>query len=323
MSAGLLALLAAGLVALAGCASGAGQPSPTPSPTPSRTAPPLTGVTLQGKTFTTYEVPAGSFNVVFDHCTFRGGTASAAVLTLDRPCHGLTFRDCVIAAGGGWNGITINVTNGDIFDVSFVGCRIAGQGRMGFECTQRPVSDVVGYHAIDLIGCTFAPQGSEAVSYDGGGGCRDCTISRCLIEGAGDSRAPYGAGLEINGPVGFTVADTTIWACRDSGFNLNCAAADCGWVFRNDVVDFSHRAQHVPVNADAARLILAGGMNGSVWQNCRLVLGDAWNAGYWRSCSSNDLSTSTLSGSPPANQGRALWTLDAASRGNKLPAHLG
>ena len=301
-----------------------GSPLSTPPPpaTPAASSPPpAPGTTIIGRTFTTYTVPAGTRNVIYERCTFIGGNASTAVLTLSQPCHDLTFRDCTIASGGGWNGITINASNGDIYDVAFAHCLIDGQGRMGFECTQRPVSETVGYAQIDLTDCTFKPQGAEAIGYDGGAGCRDCAIDGCVVEGAGDYEdEPYGNGLEINGPTRFTVEDTTIYACRDLGFDLNCYVADCGWIFRNDVVDFSRLEQAVPVDSAAARLILAGGMNGSVWTGCQFVLGSAWNAGYWTNCSDNDLSTCTLAGQTPPK--RSMWTLDANSQGNRLPVRV-
>lgn len=52
-----------------------------------------------------------------------------------------------------------------------------------------------------------------------------------MVEGAGDSGQPYGNGLEINGPTHFAVKETTIYACRDVGFDLNCEVSDCAWVF--------------------------------------------------------------------------------------------
>ena len=314
-SSAALVALAVTLATLAGTLTACGSPG---QPTSAGAT-----TTISGRTFTTYDVPAGTHDVVYERCTFTGGTSSMAVLTLDHACHGLTFRDCTIASGGGWNGITINVSDGDIHDVAFVDCRVAAQGRMGFECTGRPVSDTVGYQHIDLVGCTFAPQGGEAISYDGGAGCGACTIDHCIINGAGDSTGQqYGAGLEINGPVDITVSNTTLYGCRDGGFNLNCHAAVCAWTFQNDVVDFSQLKQSIPVDSSSARLILAGGMNGSLWTGCRFVLGSAWNAGNLRDCSFNDLSKSTITGSPPANQGRALWTLDAASHDNQLPVRL-
>jgi len=321
-TAGLVALLAVGVLVFV-VVHIASSPSPTPTApaTPAASyAPPTSGTTIVGRTFTTYGVPAGTHDVIFKRCTFIGGNTSTAVLTLNQPCHDLTFRDCTIASGGGWNGITINASNGDIYDITFTHCLIAGQGRMGFECTQRPFSDTVGYTHIDLTDCTFNPQAAEAISYDGGAGCRDCTIDGCVVEGAGDSRQPYGNGLEINGPTHFTVADTTIDACRDAGLDLNCDVADCGWIFRNDVVDFSQLKQAVPVDHTAARLILAGGMNGSVWTSCKFVLGNAWNAGYWTNCSYNDLSTCTVTGQTSPR--RALWTLDVNSQGNRLPVQV-
>jgi hypothetical protein len=317
---GALALLALGVTVFAVTRNPGSPPrTATPPVMPAvSSAPPASGTTIVGRTFTTYTVPTGTHNVIYERCTFTGGNASTAVLTLNQPCHDLTFRDCTVASGGGWNGITINASNGDIYRVGFVHCLIAGQGRMGFECTQRPVSDTVGYTQVDLTDCTFKPQAAEAISYDGGAGCRDCTIDGCVVEGAGDSRQPYGNGLEINGPTRFIVTNTTIYACRDAGLDLNCDVADCGWVFRNDVVDFSQLKQGVAVDRTAARLILAGGMNGSVWAGCKFVLGNAWNAGYWTNCSHNDLSTCTILTSPR----RSMWTLDANCQGNKLPVQI-
>ena len=299
-------------------------PTPTPTPTatptvtPTTTPTPVSGdTTVTGQTFNTYTIPAGTHDVDYVACTFNGGNASTAVLTLNQTCYDLTFTDCTVGSGP-WNGVTINVTNGNIHDITFTGCHILAAGRMGIECTQRPASNTVGYKDMKFINDTIEPSAEEAMSFDGGYFAANSLIDGCTINGSDNQANPaYSGAIEINGPTYFTVQNTTIYACRKNAFNLEGPAGANGHlVFANDTVDYSVQKESQPTDASTARLTELQNVNDAVFSNCKFVMGHAWNAGYWTSSSNNDLSTSTLTGSGNGGSG---FTLDSASTGNKLP----
>ena len=292
--------------------------TPTPTSTPTTTPTPISGdTTITNQTFNTYTIPAGTHDVDYVDCTFNGGNASTAVLTLNQTCYDLTFTDCTVGSGP-WNGVTINVTNGNIHDITFTGCHILAAGRMGIECTQRPASNTVGYKDMKFINDTIEPSAEEAMSFDGGYFAADSLIDGCTINGSDNQANPaYSGAIEINGPTYFTVQDTTIYACRKNAFNLEGPAGANGHlVFANDTVDYSVQKESQPTDASTARLTELQNVNDAVFSNCKFVMGHAWNAGYWTSSSGNDLSTSTLTGSGNGGSG---FTLDSASTGNKLP----
>ncbi len=299
-------------------------PTPTPTPTvtptvtPTTTPTPVSGdTTVTGQTFNTYTIPAGTHDVDYVACTFNGGNACTAVLTLNQTCYDLTFTDCTVGSGP-WNGVTINVTNGNIHDITFTGCHILAAGRMGIECTQRPASNTVGYKDMKFINDTIEPSAEEAMSFDGGYFAANSLIDGCTINGSDNQANPaYSGAIEINGPTYFTVQNTTIYACRKNAFNLEGPAGANGHlVFANDTVDYSVQKESQPTDASTARLTELQNVNDAVFSNCKFVMGHAWNAGYWTSSSNNDLSTSTLTGSGNGGSG---FTLDSASTGNKLP----
>ena len=192
---------------------------------------------------------------------------------------------------------------------------------MGIECTQRPASNTVGYKDMKFIDDVIEPSAEEAMSFDGGYFAADSLIDGCTINGSDNSANPQWDGaLEINGPKDFTVSNTTIYECKEGGLNLEGQpGANCGLVFDNDTVDFSQLRETYPVDSSTARLTELQNVNGAVFSNCKFVLGKAWNAGYWTSSSNNDLSTSSISGSTPAGQGRSMWSLDSGSLSNKMP----
>ena len=258
---------------------------------------------------------AGAHDLRFDHCTFVGGRPSeGGVVYLSQPCHDLTFLGCTIA-GGPMDGVTIVDKDGSIHDVRFQGCTFRASRRMGFECISRGNGNGV-YQRISLIGCTFAPQGSEAISFDGPALPAACLIDDVLVEGAGTNQAyPWGQGLEINGPTGFAVRRLTILRTRDAMLNLNCRAARCDWTFSDCVFDYTRRAQST-ATADAARTINAGGMRSAVFTRCTFNAGHvAVDNGWLSDCSDNDFRTSTFLGSGK----RAALTFVGASSGNLLP----
>ena len=184
---------------------------------------------------------------MYDNVRFTGGSATRAVLQIDSAAYDITFHDCTIA-GGPWNGITINDSLGNIHDITFSGCHILTQKRMGLECTSRPISTTRGYHGIRVLGCTFEPQGSEAVSFDGGAGCKYNRVSGTVIKGAGvNPRQQWGAGFECNGPSSFTFTDNHVYQCRGPLLNLQRhVTAPSGWVFRNNVLNASVTTRRCP-----------------------------------------------------------------------------
>ena len=125
---------------------------------------------ISHKTIRNARIPAGTHDVVYDHCRFVGGGATRAVLELTNACHDITFRYCVIGSGP-WNGISINDRGGNIYNIKFVRCRILPRSAWASSAPSGPVSATTGYHGIQVIGCVFSPQGSEAISFDGGTGC--------------------------------------------------------------------------------------------------------------------------------------------------------
>jgi hypothetical protein len=217
---------------------------------------------IKGKTFHNARIASGTHDRVYDHCTFTGGGARRAVLELTNACYDITFRDCVIDSGP-WNGISINDRGGNIRDITFLRCRVRTQGRMGLECTSRPVSPRTGYRGIKIIRCVFSPQGSEAISFDGGTGCVNNVIDHTVVKGAGVNRnQQYGAGVEVNGIRDFRFTNNTVYQCRGALLNLQMhTSAACGWVFNGNRLDASVHKQKVPMESKA-QVVCADSVHG-------------------------------------------------------------
>lgn len=229
---------------------------------------------IKNKTFTSFRLPAGAKDRVYEKCTFKGGSKSKAVLTIDRAANNIVFRDCVIEKGGGWNGVSINDRNGNIRNIKFNRCTFKRQGRMGIEITSRPTSATKGYRNINIVNSTFEPQGSEAVSYDGGAGARTCTFRNNTVKGAGVNLAEqWGAGFEVNGPSDFVVEGNRFYQCRDSIWNLQRHTKKAnGWKFRNNILDASRHVQGVPMRWDR-QVVIGNGVHGGRFANNK-VTGD-------------------------------------------------
>lgn len=252
---------------------------------------------ISHKTIRNARIPSGTHDRIYDHVTFTGGSANRAVLELTRACHDITFRDCVIASGP-WNGISINDNGGNIHNITFLRCRILPQKRMGFECTSRPVSSTRGYHDIKILRCIFSPQGSEAISFDGGTGCVDNRVDHTIVKGAGTNLSqPYGAGVECNGVRRFRFTNNTVYQCRGALLNLQMhVSTDSGWVFTGNRLDASVHIQKVPMNA-TAQVVCANGVHGGVFRGNRVIAAAPgggvawWGACYgmnWRTTTWND-----------------------------------
>lgn len=249
---------------------------------------------ISHKTIRDASIPSGTHDRIYDHVTFTGGSATRAVLEIDQACHDITFRDCVIASGS-WNGISVNDNRGDIYDLTFLRCRILPQKRMGFECTSRPVSPTSGYHGIRILRCIFSPQGSQAISFDGGTGCVDNRVDRTIVKGAGtDLSQPYGAGIECNGVSRFRFTNNTVYQCRGAMLNLQMhVSTDCGWVFTGNRFDASVHVQKVPMNP-RAQVVCADNVNGGVFGGNR-VIAEAPGGGvaWWGACHGMDWRATT------------------------------
>jgi len=273
--------------------------------------------TIKNKTFTTYNVPSGAHNRVYDHVTFKGGNSSTAVLTINHAARNITFTHCTIDRGP-YNGITINATNGNIHDITFTHCRILSAGRMGIEVTQRPASNSVGPKHIKVIDTVIEPSAEEAMSYDGGYFASSDLISGVTIMGSDNQTNPAWSGaIEINGPTHFTVQNTKIYACRKNALNLEGPSGNGHLVFRNVTIDYAKRYESVATDSSTARLTELQSVNGAVFTGCHFTLGQAWNAGYWTDSSNNNLSKSSLTGKTPA--GRAMWSPNGTCANNKMP----
>lgn len=252
---------------------------------------------ISHKTIRNVRIPSGTHDRIYDHVKFTGGSANRAVLELTRACRNITFRDCVIASGP-WNGISINDNGGNIHDITFLRCRILPQKRMGFECTSRPVSSTRGYHGIKILRCIFSPQGSEAISFDGGTGCVDNRVDRTIVKGAGTNLSqPYGAGVEVNGVRRFRFTNNTVYQCRSALLNLQMhVSTDCGWVFTGNRLDASVHIQKVPMQS-TAQVVCAESVNGGVFRGNKVIAaapggGVAWwgesHGMDWRTTTWND-----------------------------------
>ena len=239
---------------------------------------------ISHKTVHNAVIPAGAHDRIYDHVRFTGGGASRAVLQIDRAAHDITFRDCVVESGP-WNGISINDRNGNIYDITFLRCRVLPQKRMGFECTSRPGSSTRGYHGIRILSCVFSPQGSEAISFDGGTGCVDNRVDHTTIQGAGTNpNFPWGAGFECHGPRRLRFTNNTVYQCRGTLLNLQMhSSADCGWVFSGNRLDASVHVQNVPMKA-TSQVVCAKDVYGGSFLGNRVISaapggGVAWLGG--------------------------------------------
>ena len=249
---------------------------------------------ISHKTIRNARIPAGTHDVVYDHCRFVGGGATRAVLELTNACHAITFRDCVIASGP-WNGISINDRGGNIYNIKFVRCRVLPQKRMGLECTSRPVSATTGYHGIQVIGCIFSPQGSEAISFDGGPGCVRNRVNRTVIRGAGTNlKDPYGAGVECNGISRFTFTNNKVYQCRGPLLNLQRhTTADSGWVFNGNRLDASVHIQKVRMQSNAQVVCADSVVGGNFRGNTIIASAPGGGVAWWGECHNMDWRNST------------------------------
>jgi len=234
-------------------------------------------------------------NVVFDGAG-NGDPDVSAVLTVAGGCHNLTFRNCIINPNGDGigNGIRVFDFYGDApHDIRFEDCTVMPQPRMGFEANGRVAGR--GYQRIDLIDCTFEPQGSEAVSYDDDTGLGGfSTVSGCLIKGAGAGTLySWDQGLELNGVRDMTVTGNTIWACKGTGLNFGGPAGACGWTFTGNLIDFTQGTIPSTVEGNP---VYCRNVYGGIFANNTIINGNAWAIAYLSNCHDMDWRTSVWQG---------------------------
>jgi hypothetical protein len=200
-------------------------------------------------------------DIVFQGLDFQGtasgdGQGSAMIYILGSS-HNIVFRDCNIGTNGysGGNGVTILDLGRGIHDITFERCHFAYQPRMGFECVSRRwengAGDWPGYRRVNITDCTFAAQGSQAISYDDddpghtyGGeaqGAGYCTVSETRVSGAGLNDAySWRCVLEINGTRNMTFRNNWFGPGVGGCTNLRCDAgetAPMNWEFSGNVWD--------------------------------------------------------------------------------------
>jgi hypothetical protein len=245
-----------------------------------------------------FSLTPGAHDSAFSDCLFTGGLPdSGGVLTLTNPCYNLTFRNCIIDSGP-MNGVTIVDVGGTIYDITFEGCTFRPSKGMGFECLGRPRGLPGGYHNINVLNCTFEPQGYEAISFDdaGFGAAGDCTISGNLIKGAGtnwSSAAPWGQGIEVNGPKNMTVTHNTIYQCKRELLNLQWhGTGDCGWVISDNVLDNSVLAGS-PATMEGVNVIGAINVYGGVFARNVVTSAAPGGGAAFSGCHNMDWRTTT------------------------------
>lgn len=282
------------------------QPTTTPTPEPAPTqepgrnysapsAPPVTTSTI-----TDLKLSSGQSDIVYENVRFVSSqSVQKATVTITRATN-ITFRDCVIE-GSDWNAITINDTAGSVSGISFIDTYVESSPRMGFECTSRG-SSTRAYNNINLLGVTFEPQGSEAISFDSSAVVDvESTVSGVVIRGAGTrpDLYPWGQGFEINGPKGFLVEDLTIYRTRGSNFNLSGRGVATDWTFRDITVDNTRNYLGSVQRSSNANVLYADRVVSSVWTdttftNCL----PSGCGGYIDESHDNDFSGITWRGSP-------------------------
>lgn len=226
---------------------------------------------IRNRTFTDFRIHKGAHDLVYEDCTFTCALPGVSVVRIDQTCRNITFRRCEIQSGL-WNGVSINDHYGSIRNVTFYRCRFRPQARMGFECTTRPVSPKHGYTGVKLVRCVFDPQGSEAISFDGGAACTGNGVFRTVVRGAGTNpEFSWGQGIEVNRVGQFRFIDNTVYQCRGALLNLQRASKRrCRWVFRGNTLDASVHKQDVPMDANS-QVVCALGLYGGEFHHNSIV----------------------------------------------------
>ncbi len=282
-------------------ASGSAQqdaPAPTPGSNPSQPPSPA-----KPQTINHLVISSGTHDKVYNNVTFTGGgdgnPSSSGVIEVTGSVYNITFVNCTIEpnADGVGDGVKIVDSGGTVHDITFSNCHFMSQPRMGFECINRPGGKNAGYQQIDLIGCTFEPQGSEAISFDddSAGAAGNCLLQANVIKGAGINPAyPWGQALEINEPSNMIVAGNTFHAGRGDIWNLRMqTTSDCGWVFSDNVLDASVSMQTVPMDPEANCIIMNGVYGGVFSGNAIASAAPGGGVAWMDDCHGMDWRTTT------------------------------
>ena len=248
-------------------------------------------------------ISSGTHDKTYDNVTFTGGGSgnpnSSGVIEISGDVHNITFVNCTIEpnADGVGNGVKIVDSGGSVHDVTFRNCHFMSQPRMGFECINRPGVRDAGYQRINLIDCTFDPQGSEAISYDddSAGAAGNCVLQGNVVKGAGINPAfPWGQALEIGGPRHMIVTGNTFSAGRGDVWNLRMpVASDCGWVFSDNVIDATAMLQPVPMDPEANCIVMIGVHGGVFSGNVITSASPGGGVAWMDDCHGMDWRTST------------------------------
>ncbi len=189
--------------------------------------------------------------------TASGGYENSAMVFIMGASHNIVFRECTFGTNGysGGNGVTVLDIGKGIHDITFDRCRFAYQPRMGFECVSRRsdqgTGNLPGYRRVNITKCTFAAQGSQAISYDDDDpdhtyngqsqGAGHCTVSGNRVKGAGLNDAyDWRCVLEINRTRNMTITDNWFGPGAGGCANLRCNVGDTepmNWVFAGNVWD--------------------------------------------------------------------------------------
>lgn len=257
-----------------------------------------------------YIATAGTHDVTFTRCKFKSaddGYASFWIFNNGASAiYNITLADCLIDSSSNWNGISINAIDGSIHDITFDGCHVLEQARMGFECTNRG-SGTKSFCNIKLMDCIFEVQGSEAISFGGNVGAGDnCLVDGCLLKGSGNNPDyPWGQGLENNGRTGLTVRDTTIYRTYSTTLNVGNNCGDKTTTFIGCTFDMSVNyltrdpSFVTDVNGPSAPMLLSSNIAGWTFENCIFNVGDKVRRRILAlegAATGNDLSTCTFTG---------------------------
>jgi hypothetical protein len=241
----------------------------------------------------------GAHDLTYNNVTFDGAGGGnpdvSGVIEISGSSYNITFVNCTIDPNrdGQGNGVKI-VDGGKVHDVTFQNCHFLSQPRMGFECIGR--GGGAGYARVNVIGCTFEPQGSEAISYDDDSGyAGSCLISGNLVKGAGINAAfPWGQGLEINGVANMTVSGNTFYACRGDIWNLNGPSGKtCGWVFSGNTIDASVKLQSVAMRSDSDAVCASNVTGGSFSGNSITTAAPGGSVAWLNGCRNMDWRSTT------------------------------
>jgi hypothetical protein len=272
--------------------------TPTPEPTPVYEAPTTPPATTS--TITDLTLSSGQSNLVYENVRFASSRSyQRATVTITR-ADNITFKNCVFD-GSAWNGITINDSGGTVSNITFINSYVKGSERMGFECTSRN-STTRSYSKVDLLGMTFEPQGSEAISYDSNAVVDvDVTVKNVVIRGSGTrpDLFDWGQGFEINGPKGFLIDGLTMYRTRGSNFNLSGRGVPTDWTFKNVVIDNTKDYLGGVTRSSLANLICADLVYNSLWLDSTFTNALPGGCAAWIEASCyNDFRGITWNGSP-------------------------